>query len=114
MNACNRKHFNWRSLFGPILLGAITLSCATRTSPGATLAVEVPAGDDDAELWVDGNYVGQVREVMASSVPLRLAPGRHRVEIRKVGRFPAQRTVEVTAESTNVLVETTLPSVADE
>ena len=31
--------------------------------------------------------------------PVQLAPGQHRVEIRKAGRFPVQRTVAVDADT---------------
>jgi hypothetical protein len=46
----------------------------------------------DADVWVDGQYIGQASAV---SGRLRLAPGVHRVEVRKPGYFPVQRTVEV-------------------
>ncbi len=59
---------------------------------GAVLIFEISDGDDDADVFVDGNYVGQVREVQGA---VRVAPGKHRVEVRKPGRFPIQKTVEV-------------------
>lgn len=55
------------------------------------IVVADPA-DTDADVWVDGQYIGQVGEV---SGRLELAPGKHRVEVRKPGHFPVQRTVEV-------------------
>lgn len=54
--------------------------------------VVADAADADADVWVDGQYIGQVAEV---SGRLELAPGKHRVEVRKPGHFPVQRTVEV-------------------
>ena len=48
--------------------------------------------DLDADVWVDGQYIGQV---VAVSNRLKLAPGVHRVEVRKPGHFPVQRTVRV-------------------
>lgn len=61
---------------------------------GAVLSFELPEDDHDADVFVDGNYVGQVREVQGA---VRVAPGRHRVELRKAGRFPVQKTIDVDA-----------------
>ncbi|TPV92980.1 MAG: PEGA domain-containing protein [Myxococcales bacterium FL481] len=63
----------------------------------AVLRIEVVEADQDADVYVDGNYVGQVRGVNAADAPIQLAEGTHRVEIRKPGRFPVQRTVDVRA-----------------
>ena len=58
--------------------------------------IEVPDADLDAEVFVDGNYVGQVKALRVPETgPILLAPGVHRVEVRKPGRFPVQRTVTV-------------------
>jgi hypothetical protein len=65
-----------------------------RDRPASTL--EIATATADAEVWVDGEYVGQVAAVTGQ---LRLAPGVHRVEIRKPGHFPVQRTVRVDKES---------------
>ncbi len=63
-----------------------------------SLRIEVPQDDLDADLYVDGLYVGQVSAVGREPVgPVMLAPGVHRVEVRKPGRFPVQRTVRVDA-----------------
>lgn len=71
------------------------MSCA-RSTPSSALQVVVPDADRDAEVWVDGNYVGLVSALdVESTGDLRLAPGVHRVEVRKPGRFPYQRTVTV-------------------
>jgi len=79
---------------------AVLLGCATRSAGGAEqaapLKIDVPAEDLDAEVFVDGNYVGQVKALeVPETGPLLLAPGVHRVEVRKPGRFPVQRTVTV-------------------
>ncbi|MCX4245911.1 PEGA domain-containing protein [Paraliomyxa miuraensis] len=67
---------------------------------GTALRIEVPDADRDADLYVDGNYVGQVGTVGKDPVgPVMLAPGVHRVEVRKPGRFPVQRTVRVDADT---------------
>jgi len=88
---------------GLVLALALLLAgpgCATRAAgeaeQAAPLKIDVPAEDLDAEVYVDGNYVGQVRALeVPETGPLLLAPGVHRVEVRKPGRFPVQRTVTV-------------------
>jgi len=81
------------------LAAALAGTPACRTAPastaGATLQIETVAEDRDADVWVDGNYVGRVADLGGSLGAVRLAPGVHRVEVRKPGRFPVQRTVEV-------------------
>ena len=76
------------------------------------LFLEVQPSDMDAEVYVDGNYIGQVAEVQGRASgtvgALRLAPGVHRLEIRKPGYFPMQRTLNVRdkpAPETSVEVE---------
>lgn len=74
---------------------------------GAVLSLEV-AGEDgelaeDADVFVDGQYVGALGEVRDS---VRLAPGTHRVEVRRTGSFPMQQTVKV--ESSRVEVRQTV------
>lgn len=79
-----------------LAVAAALLACRPDPQRGASLQVTVAPGDQDADLWVDGNYVGRVGEITsAGAKPLQLAPGRHRVEVRKPGRFPVQRTVVV-------------------
>jgi hypothetical protein len=63
---------------------------------GTALVILTDEADQDADVYVDGNYVGQVGEIQnATTGSLRLAPGVHRLEIRKPGRFPVQKTVRV-------------------
>lgn len=80
-------------------LACVLAGCATRsgrTDQAAPLVIEVPDVDLDAEVFVDGNYVGQVKALRVPETgPILLAPGVHRVEVRKPGRFPVQRTVTV-------------------
>ncbi|MBK8264363.1 MAG: PEGA domain-containing protein [Nannocystis sp.] len=77
------------------VLGALALGCASG-QVSAPLTITAPAEDEDAEVFVDGNYVGQVAALSSGSAgPLLLAPGVHRVEVRKPGRYPVQRTVRV-------------------
>lgn len=74
----------------------LLLACRPAPGTGAPLAIEVPPEDADADVYVDGNYVGQVGSLTAAGAePLVLAPGVHRLEVRKPGRFPVQRTIRV-------------------
>jgi hypothetical protein len=85
-------------VLGLALAGAIAGGgCRPARGPtGAALVVRAPAADDDADVWVDGDYVGQLGELRNPTTgPIRLAPGVHRVEVRKPGRFPVQQTVRV-------------------
>lgn len=82
--------------------GLTASACATTASsrraktPSSALRIVVAAQDKDAEVWVDGQYLGVVQELEDPRTGRpRLAPGVHRVEVRKPGRFPVQRTVEV-------------------
>ena len=80
-------------------LAGVLLGCPAK-STGTTLRIQVPEADRDADLYVDGHYVGQVSALGEEPVgPVLLAPGVHRVEVRKAGRFPVQRTVRVGAKS---------------
>ncbi len=73
---------------------ALAVGCAAGGKT-AELVLHAPPEDHDAEVYVDGHYVGQVGAIVRPGERLRLAPGVHRVEVRKPGRFPLQRTVEV-------------------
>jgi hypothetical protein len=76
----------------------LALGCRNTPDSGAVLQLTVVPEDRDADVWVDGNYVGRVADLQGgASGPLKLAPGAHRVEVRKSGRFPVQRTVQVGA-----------------
>ncbi len=75
---------------------AVMPACKRSEAGGTLLRVEAPRDDADAEVYVDGMYVGQVGSLGAAGTEgIRLAPGMHRLEIRKPGRFPVQRTIEV-------------------
>ena len=63
---------------------------SARKAPASVLQIE--SETQDADVWVDGQYIGQVAAVSGG---LALAPGVHRVEVRKPGHFPVQRTVRV-------------------
>ena len=91
----------WRSVCSELLVALVCVAasgCRTPTGPGATLQVTTAPEDADADVFVDGNYVGRVADLGKTGAPtLRLAPGTHRVEVRKAGRFPVQRTIRVAA-----------------
>lgn len=97
----------WRPRPLRVLVLSVVLGAALGQGSGCAgthvrvaLRIEAPQDDRDAEVYVDGNYVGQVRAVQeASTGPIQLGPGLHRLEIRKPGRFPQQQTVEVTRQS---------------
>ena len=96
-----RRRSEGHILSSSMLLSVVLLaSCASspraerssRGDAGAVLTFELPQVDFDADVYVDGNYVGQVKEVQGE---VRVAPGRHRVEVRKAGRFPIQKTLKI-------------------
>lgn len=80
----------WLGVF--VLVFVLGCAHAGSNHEPPTSLLEVHSDTGDADVWVDGQYIGQVTAV---SGRLRLAPGVHRVEIRKPGFFPVQRTVEV-------------------
>lgn len=82
------------------LVLALALVGCKHADAGTSLEIEVPQEDLDADLFVDGQYVGQVGAIGKEPVgPVKLAPGVHRVEVRKPGRFPVQRTVKVDGDT---------------
>lgn len=89
---------NSRAVLAAVGLGLLLVASTgcRRGQAGSALVVLTDEADQDADVYVDGNYVGQVGELQnATTGSLRLAPGVHRVEIRKPGRFPVQKTVRV-------------------
>ena len=102
-SACSRRSSASGVLLSTCLLtlavGALglclpSLGCAHTTTQKAapTSTLEIDSETRDADVWVDGQYIGQVEQV---SGKLGLTPGVHRVEIRKPGHFPVQRTIRV-------------------
>ena len=84
---------------------ALLLGCGPAKGTGAMLKIEAPQADQDADVYVDGNYVGQVSKLGAAGTGgLKLAPGVHRVEIRKPGRFPVQKTLRVPTKGATPIV----------
>lgn len=89
---------------GAVVLVAAVTACrpSGQTATPVMLRIEVADADADADVYVDGHYVGQARALGGGADGLgtiQLAPGVHRVEVRKAGRFPVQRTVRVDGDS---------------
>ncbi len=79
---------------------ALALACCRPAGAGTALQIEAPQADQDADVFIDGHYVGQVQALGEDPAgPVMLAPGVHRVEIRKAGRFPVQLTLRVDADT---------------
>lgn len=96
-----------RSLLVLVYAGPL-LACRPAPGRGATLQVVTAAPDADADVWVDGNYIGRVGDLGRAAAPIALAPGKHRVEVRKPGRFPVQRTIEVDGSAPTIRVDAEL------
>lgn len=96
-----------RSLLVLVCAGPL-LACRPAPGRGATLQVVTAAPDADADVWVDGNYIGRVGDLGRAAAPIALAPGKHRVEVRKPGRFPVQRTIEVDGSAPTIRVDAEL------
>lgn len=75
-----------------LLASAGLMACA---QTGSTLVVKTPPEHADADLFIDGQYLGVIKEQGQSVAAPRLAPGTHRVELRKPGYFPYQRALRV-------------------
>jgi hypothetical protein len=103
-----RSSFVERSLLLLVVSAGSLVACRPAPGRGATLQVVTAAPDADADVWVDGNYVGRVGDLGRAAAPIALAPGKHRVEVRKPGRFPVQRTIEVDGSAPTIRVEAEL------
>ena len=100
-----------------LLLGAtlgVVLAVAPACKPrgtdapgGVALRIDVVDADADADVFVDGHYVGTARALGTDKLgTIQLTPGTHRVEVRKAGRFPVQRTVKVDGSTPDEVVLT--------
>jgi hypothetical protein len=80
----------------------------SRNEPALAGTVRLSVQPDDASVYVDGAFRGSAREASE----LRLAPGRHRVEIVRPGYRTVEREVDVVPrETTELRVELERPSV---
>lgn len=74
---------------------ALALGLLACASSGSALQLHSAPEHADADVYVDGQYVGVLGEQRAPSQSILLAPGVHRVELRKAGYFPYQHAVRV-------------------
>jgi len=95
---------------GLALVLAVAPGCRPRDTDapsGVALRIDVADADADADVFVDGHYVGTARALGTEKLgTIQLTPGKHRVEVRKAGRFPVQRTVEVDGSTPEEVVLT--------
>lgn len=98
------SRFGSRTRLAAVVAVVLAVGPGCRPSPEktTTLRIATPEPDMDAEVYVDGNYVGQVSALVDR--PILLAPGVHRVEVRKPGRFPVQRTVRIERDAPSQVV----------
>lgn len=83
----------------------VNTGCRPAAGVGARLEIRAPDADHDADVYVDGQYIGTIEGLSATGSPgIELAPGVHRVEVRKPGRFPVQRTIDVPRGGPEVVV----------
>lgn len=85
---------------GALALGLAVVVLVAPTGCAGTkatsLRIEIAEADRDADVFIDGQYVGQVQEIQGTAAgDVLLGPGVHRLEIRKPGRFPVQKTLQV-------------------
>lgn len=91
-------------LVAALLVTVTVLGCRPQPGAGARLQIQTPEEDRDADVYVDGNYIGTVAALRdAGTTGIELAPGVHRVEVRKPGRFPVQRTIEIERDGPDVV-----------
>ena len=67
---------------------------------GPTGGVELRIPQRDAQVYVDGDFVGLVDEFNGAGRPLELPPGRHAIEVRQNGYGTLSFDVSVTANRT--------------
>jgi len=65
--------------------GGVYVNPGPNTTQSNMGGVSFDITPDSAEVWVDGNYMGQVADYTASSQPLGLTAGRHHIELREPG-----------------------------
>ena len=63
--------------------GTVTVNPYPNQSASGGISFDI--SPDDAEIWVDGNFMGHVGDYTSSSQPLGLTPGRHHIELRAPG-----------------------------
>ena len=63
--------------------------------PGTYGGISLDIQPDDAQVSVDGQYVGQARDFSATHQPLTLTPGRHHVELQSADLEPLAFDVDI-------------------
>jgi len=105
-----------RRLAGLVGLLALLTGCASVAPPGALLSyggqeggVQLFVSPSDAEVSLDGDYVGLVRDFQGDNV-LWIPRGLHAVEVRKRGYHTFFRQVEVSLGLVEIFVYTLQPN----
>jgi hypothetical protein len=91
--------------FAFLVLAAVLIwGCSlheTRRGIGNEGFLIIQAVPDDAEVYVDGEKVGQAEKF--ESTPLELSSGTHKIEIRKAGFFSEVRDIYAGNQSRHTL-----------
>ena len=92
----NHRAVRWLVVVALAVGSSGVSACQARRASSSTLVLDAPQADADADVFVDGTYVGRLGEIGKGDLPpIKLGPGVHRLEVRKSGRFPVQRTIRV-------------------
>lgn len=109
-------HILARALLAACMVGPLLSGCATQRTAPALLAYDGQEGGlqlfvhpADAEVYVDGDRVGQVSDFQGDSV-LWLPRGLHAVEVSKTGYHTLFRQVQTSLGLVEILVYTLSPS----
>ena len=84
-----------------VLFWGCGLPKETRRGVGNEGFLIIQAAPEDAEVYVDGEKVGQAEKF--ASNPLELSSGTHKIELRKAGFLPEVREVYVGNQSRHTL-----------
>jgi hypothetical protein len=87
-----------------VLAVVVILGCSlheTRRGIGNEGFLNIQATPDDADVYVDGERVGQAGKF--ENTPLELSSGTHKIEIRKAGFLPEVRDVYAGNQSRHTL-----------
>jgi len=68
--------------------------------PAAVVPLYLAADPPDVEIYLDGQYMGQLDRWRDATLPT--TPGVHRLELRRAGYFPLRRTIEVGPQGTSL------------
>jgi len=75
--------------------GSVGVYGSTNPAPQDFGGVSFEITPDDAQIVVDGQYVGTVRDFSPSYQPLTLTPGPHHIELQAEGCLPMAFDVQV-------------------